>query len=99
MPVHTYHCEECDHEFDAHQAFDEDSLTVCPNCGKEALYKIYKPALVLFKGSGFYVTDTKSSSPTLSKGSNHKAGSNGSKEETKKESTKTETQKSDKKEN
>jgi putative FmdB family regulatory protein len=77
MPVHTYHCEECDHEFDAHQAFSEDALTVCPKCGKEALYKIYKPALVVFKGSGFYVTDSKSASSTLTSGASSKPGNNG----------------------
>lgn len=102
MPVHTYHCEECDHEFDAHQAFSEDALTICPNCGKESLFKIYKPALVVFKGSGFYVTDSKSSSSTLTSGSNHKSGPNGSdgsesadtsgkKDTTKTDSAKTET--------
>ena len=94
MPVHTYHCEECGHEFDAHQAFSDDSLTTCPNCGKEALYKVYKPALVLFKGSGFYVTDSKSSSSTLTSGSNHKDSSNG-KKDTKKETAKTEASKSE----
>jgi putative FmdB family regulatory protein len=78
MPVHTYHCEECDHEFDAHQAFSDDALTVCPNCGKETLYKIYKPALVVFKGSGFYVTDSKSAKSALTSGVNNKSGSNGS---------------------
>ena len=77
MPVHTYHCEECDYEFDIHQAFSEDALTVCPKCGKKALYKIYKPALVVFKGSGFYVTDSKSASSTLTSGVNNKAGHNG----------------------
>lgn len=103
MPVHTYHCEECDHEFDAHQAFSDDALTVCPNCGKEALYKIYKPALVMFKGSGFYVTDSKSAKSTLTTGSNHKAGSNGDNgsseskpEPAKTESKASETSKSDK---
>lgn len=78
MPVHTYHCEECGHEFDAHQAFSDDSLSVCPNCGKETLYKIYKPALVVFKGKGFYVTDSKSSKTTLTSGAAHKSGANGS---------------------
>jgi putative FmdB family regulatory protein len=97
MPVHTYHCEECNHEFDAHQAFSDDSLTVCPNCGKETLFKIYKPALVLFKGSGFYVTDTKSSSSTLTSGANNKAGDNGSQDDAQKETTKTEATKTEKK--
>lgn len=78
MPVHTYHCDKCDHEFDAHQAFADDSLSVCPNCGKESLYKVYKPALVVFKGTGFYVTDSKSSKSTLTSGVTHKSGDNGS---------------------
>lgn len=98
MPVHTYHCEECNHEFDAHQAFSEDSLSVCPNCGKATLYKIYKPALVVFKGKGFYVTDSKSSSSTLTSGSNNKSGENGSKDDVKKETPKPKAKKSEKKE-
>jgi putative FmdB family regulatory protein len=101
MPVHTYHCEECDHEFDAHQAFSEDALSVCPNCGTEALYKVYKPALVVFKGKGFYVTDSKSASSTLSSGSNNKPGSNGSNDKSDTaapESSKTDEKKSERKE-
>ena len=62
MPVYTYHCEECEHEFDAQQSFSEEALKKCPNCNKKALYKVYKPARVVFKGSGYYVTDHKSKS-------------------------------------
>jgi len=65
MPMYTYHCENCDHQFEKYQSFSEDALTICPNCQKETLYKVYKPALVLFKGSGFYVTDSKSHNPTM----------------------------------
>lgn len=66
MPIYTYHCDQCGHEFEKYQSFSEDALIICPECGKETLLKVYKPALVLFKGSGFYVTDTKSHSPTMS---------------------------------
>ena len=107
MPVHTYHCEECGHEFDAHQAFSDDSFSLCPECGKESLYKIYKPALVVFKGKGFYVTDSKSSKATLTSGAAHKSGTNGSEagesstggneESGSKEKTKTETKSDEKK--
>jgi putative FmdB family regulatory protein len=69
MPVYTYHCDHCDHEFEKYQSFTEDSLSLCPVCRHESLRKIYSPALVVFKGSGFYVTDTKSHSPTMSSGS------------------------------
>ena len=50
------------------------------------LRKVYKPALVVFKGSGFYVTDTKSHSPTMT-ASNNKDSSNGDKRETSEKST------------
>lgn len=76
--MYTYHCESCDHEFEKYQSFSEDALTTCPNCGQEALYKVYKPALVLFKGSGYYVTDSKSHNPTMdvptNNNDNHKDG-------------------------
>ena len=71
MPVYTYHCDHCEAEFEKYQSFSEESLTTCPECEHETLRKIYSPALVVFKGSGFYVTDTKSSSATLSS-NNHK---------------------------
>ena len=63
MPTYTYHCENCDHQFEKYQSFSEDALTICPNCQEAALHKVYKPALVLFKGSGYYVTDSKSHKP------------------------------------
>ncbi|MBN2044326.1 MAG: zinc ribbon domain-containing protein [Anaerolineales bacterium] len=75
MPVYTYHCDQCDHEFEKYQSFSEEALTTCPKCGQKTLRKVYQPALVLFKGSGFYVTDTKSHSPTLSSSNGDKRSS------------------------
>ncbi len=72
MPVYTYHCENCDYEFDKHQSFEENALKQCPQCKKMSLYKVYKPARVVFKGSGYYVTDNRSSKSALSS-SNGKA--------------------------
>ncbi len=57
MPVYTYQCENCGHQFDRHQSFDDQPLRVCPNCHKHTLHKLYRPAGVVFKGSGFYVND------------------------------------------
>lgn len=71
MPVYTYHCDHCENEFEKYQSFSEDSLTTCPECQQETLRKVYSPALVVFKGSGFYVTDSKSSKSILST-NNHK---------------------------
>lgn len=84
MPVYTYHCENCGHQFDKHQGFAEDALKACPACGKHTLHKVYFPAGVSFKGSGFYVTDKRNgSSPTASSPAKDKE--NGAKETTGKE--------------
>ncbi len=61
MPTYQYACSACNHEFEQFQAFSDDSLTTCPECQGE-LRKIYTAVGVVFKGSGFYKTDSKSSS-------------------------------------
>ncbi len=61
MPVYTYRCENCGNEFDRQQSFSEDALKVCPQCKKHSLQKVYRPAGIVFKGSGYYVTDTRKS--------------------------------------
>ncbi|MET0862786.1 MAG: FmdB family zinc ribbon protein [Nakamurella sp.] len=58
MPTYQYACTECDHRFEAVQAFTDDSLTVCPVCGGQ-LRKVYGSVGVVFKGSGFYRTDSR----------------------------------------
>lgn len=67
MPVYTYRCENCGHEFDRQQSFQDNALKVCPNCHKHTLHKVYKATGVVFKGSGYYVTDKskKSAAPTV----------------------------------
>ena len=62
MPTYTYRCENCGHQFDIFQHFTEDSLTDCPECGKQTLHKVYSPVGIVFKGSGFYSTDNRSPS-------------------------------------
>ncbi|MBN1965204.1 MAG: zinc ribbon domain-containing protein [Anaerolineae bacterium] len=59
MPVYTYQCEECGVRFDAKQRFSDDPITVCPECGGQT-HKVIQPVGVVFKGSGFYVTDNRS---------------------------------------
>ena len=64
MPTYQYACTECGHAFEQFQSFSEDALTVCPVCeGK--LRKLFNAVGVVFKGSGFYRTDSrKESSPS-----------------------------------
>ena len=68
MPLYTYRCKECEHEFDIRQSFSEDSLTDCPNCEKPALRKVINQVGVVFKGTGFYVNDSKSNNPAAPSG-------------------------------
>jgi putative FmdB family regulatory protein len=61
MPTYQYACTECGHAFEQFQSFSDDSLTVCPEC-KGRLRKVFNAVGVVFKGSGFYRTDSRSGS-------------------------------------
>lgn len=58
MPTYDYRCKDCGHEFEIHQSFSEDALTVCPNCQGD-LRKVFSSVGISFKGSGFYKTDSR----------------------------------------
>lgn len=60
MPTYQYACTACDHRFDAVQSFSDPSLTDCPVCS-ERLRKVFSSVGIVFKGSGFYRTDSRSS--------------------------------------
>lgn len=70
MPTYEYACMSCGTHVEVYQRFSEDALTVCGVCGGP-LRKVFHPAGILFKGSGFYATDSRAAS----KG----AGANGEK--------------------
>jgi putative FmdB family regulatory protein len=57
MPTYQYACTACDHQFEAIQSFSDDSLTICPEC-KGEIRKVYTAVGVVFKGPGFYKTDS-----------------------------------------
>lgn len=61
MPTYQYACTECGHEFEQFQSFSEDALTECPEC-QGRLRKLFNAVGVVFKGSGFYRTDSRSGS-------------------------------------
>ncbi|PZE23358.1 FmdB family transcriptional regulator [Curtobacterium sp. MCBD17_013] len=61
MPTYSYRCTECGTAFDVKQSFSDAALTECPTCGG-VLRKVFSPVGVTFNGSGFYRTDSRSSS-------------------------------------
>jgi len=61
MPTYEYACTACGHEFEAFQSFSDAALTECPEC-KGEVRKVFSNVGVVFKGSGFYKTDSRSSS-------------------------------------
>lgn len=65
MPTYSYRCTECDNAFDIHQAFTDDTLSVCPVCGGN-LRKVFSAVGVTFSGSGFYRTDSRPTPPSES---------------------------------
>lgn len=68
MPTYQYACSACGNEFDIVQKFSDDALTECPTCAGE-LRKVFSAVGIVFKGSGFYRTDSRSSSTsTVSSG-------------------------------
>jgi putative FmdB family regulatory protein len=59
VPTYAYTCTECGHAFDIHQSFSDAALTECPACGGK-LRKVFSSVGVVFKGSGFYRNDSRS---------------------------------------
>ncbi|MDR0389971.1 MAG: zinc ribbon domain-containing protein [Spirochaetaceae bacterium] len=59
MPTYGYECKSCGHTFDVFQSMSDEPLKICPQCGKELRRLINGGTGVIFKGSGFYVTDRK----------------------------------------
>jgi putative FmdB family regulatory protein len=80
MPTYEYLCQSCGHRFETWQKMSDEPLKECPECGKE-IRRVLFPAGIVFKGSGFYVTDHGNSSHTLSSnGEGKKSESNASSE-------------------
>jgi putative FmdB family regulatory protein len=80
VPTYSYACTECDHRFDAVQAFTEDALTTCTECAGR-LRKLFNSVGVVFKGSGFYRTDSRDSgkgSSSVPSGGSESSGSGSS---------------------
>jgi putative FmdB family regulatory protein len=63
MPIYEYECEQCGVRFERLQRMADASLTDCPECSGH-VHRVMQPVGIIFKGSGFYVTDNKSKSST-----------------------------------
>ena len=63
MPTYEYHCDSCEKNFDVVQSFHDDALTACPTCGSP-VRKVFGNVGIVFKGSGFYKTDSRSGATT-----------------------------------
>ncbi|HEY92517.1 MAG TPA: hypothetical protein G4O17_02080 [Dehalococcoidia bacterium] len=80
MPIYEYECKKCLFRFEVRKHFGEDGATPCPQCQGDSR-RLFSPAPIIFKGSGFYVTDNrKDHNESLSD------KSDGAKSESKKES-------------
>jgi len=68
MPLYEYECSRCGIRFERVQRFSDEPLHVCPECGG-AVNRLIQPVGIVFKGSGFYVTDNRAASSTATPGS------------------------------
>jgi putative FmdB family regulatory protein len=74
VPTYQYACTDCAERLEVVQRFSDDPLSVCPSCGGK-LRKVFSPVGIVFKGSGFYRTDSRSGQKN---GEPAKAAANGS---------------------
>jgi len=66
MPTYEYECNKCCHHFEVFQAMSDEPVKKCPKCGKQVRRLIFGGAGVIFKGSGFYITDKTSNNGNAS---------------------------------
>jgi len=58
MPTYQYQCENCNRRFELRQSFGDKAIAVCPIC-RGVAHRLFSPVPILFKGPGFYVTDSR----------------------------------------
>lgn len=61
MPLYTYQCNNCGVHFERVQKFTDQPIKRCPECNKSAVKRVIQPAGIIFKGSGWYKTDSRTS--------------------------------------
>lgn len=93
MPTYDYHCSACGHRYERFESINDDALKACEKCGKKKAKRMLGTgAGLIFKGAGFYTTDSKrssgGSSGSASKDSGKDAGKDSAPKEKKKEEPK-----------
>lgn len=109
MPLYEYECDNCGNRFECFRSIHDEPLKQCPKCSSNTVCKLFSPTGVIFKGSGWYINDSRKLSSTETKATSTSASSSKSSTETKpstetspssetKTETKTESKKESKKE-
>ncbi len=76
MPVYEYECENCGRRFERVQSFSDEPVHQCPECSG-AVHKVFHAAGIIFKGSGWYITDSRKSTSGTVTGETKTTGGNG----------------------
>ena len=74
MPIYEYECKECGNRFEKMQPITADPLKDCPHCGKSAIQRVFHPVGVIFKGSGWYITDSRKGGDSASSSAKSDSG-------------------------
>jgi putative FmdB family regulatory protein len=82
VPIYEYQCEEQGHRFEKWQSVQDEPVKTCPTCGSP-VHKLFHPAGIIFKGSGWYVTDNRKASGTTESTGTHKPETKSDKTEAK----------------
>jgi putative FmdB family regulatory protein len=82
MPAYDYACEQCGHLFELRQSFTDDPISICPECGGR-VRRLFSAPRIIFKGSGWYINDSKSANATLNSPKSEPKGGESKGDETK----------------
>jgi putative FmdB family regulatory protein len=88
MPIYEYECENCGTRFERFQSMRDEPIRICPECAG-SVHKLFHPAGIIFKGSGWYITDSRKSTSGAVTGESKPSGTE-AKTETKVEAGKAE---------
>jgi putative FmdB family regulatory protein len=94
MPIYQYKCRNCGANIEKMQSFSAEPLVECPECHQQTLRKVVSAAGIIFKGSGWYITDSKKSSSAVAPSSDGSKTDDGKSEDKKSDSGKSDSGKS-----